>query len=213
VAADTVVGRVGDGDRGDAGGLSGLPRDRGGGARGGAEEDQQRQDEDGVPGGVEPDMCGGRCHDRTVRPGPNGPLIRSQPLANDPRNAGRHSADRRPMQAAAGGDRCYKNAVQFRILGPLAVSGDDGPLPLGGQKQRAVLALLLRNAGRVVSTDSLTNALWGEAPPRTAGTSLQNFVVGLRRALGADVLVTRPPGYMLAVEPEQVDLACFERLR
>ena len=75
--------------------------------------------------------------------------------------------------------------VEFRILGPLEVSGDDGPLPLGGQKQRAVLALLLLNAGRVVSTDRLIDALWGESPPRTAATSLQNFVVALRKLLGA----------------------------
>ena len=103
--------------------------------------------------------------------------------------------------------------MEFRILGPLEVSGDDGALPLGGQKQRAVLALLALNAGRVVSTDTLVNALWGESPPRTATTSLQNFVVALRKVLGADTLVTRPPGYVLAVEPDQVDLARFEQLR
>src|SRR5262245_32080790 len=107
---------------------------------------------------------------------------------------------------------CYKDPVQFRILGPLEVSGDDGPLPLGGQKQRAVLALLLLNAGRVVSTDTLIDALWGEAPPRTATTSLQNFVVGLRKVLGSETLVTRPPGYVLAVDADQVDVARFERL-
>jgi DNA-binding SARP family transcriptional activator len=84
--------------------------------------------------------------------------------------------------------------VQFRILGPLEVSGDNGPLPLGGQKQRAVLALLTLNAGRVVSTDRLLDAVWGETPPPTAPTSLQNVVVALRRALGPGALVTRPPG-------------------
>ena len=64
----------------------------------------------------------------------------------------------------------------FRILGPLEVHDKTGPLLLGGQKQRAVLALLLLGAGRVVSVDRLVEALWGEQPPRTAGTSLQNFI-------------------------------------
>jgi DNA-binding SARP family transcriptional activator len=103
--------------------------------------------------------------------------------------------------------------TDFRILGPLEVVGDAGPLLLGGQKQRAVLALLVLDAGRVVSTDALIEALWGEAPPRTALTSLQNFVVQLRKLLGPATLVTRPPGYALLVEPEQIDLERFRRLR
>jgi DNA-binding SARP family transcriptional activator len=103
--------------------------------------------------------------------------------------------------------------ADFRILGPLDVRRDDGPLQLGGQKQRALLALLLLDAGRVVSTDRLIDALWGEAPPRTAATSLQNFVVGLRKALGAETIVTRPPGYVLAVDPQGIDLERFRRLR
>ena len=78
-----------------------------------------------------------------------------------------------------------------------------------------MLALLLLNAGRVVSTDSLVDALWGESPPRTAGTSLQNFVSQLRKVLGAETLVTRPPGYVLAVEPSastsSASSACGER--
>jgi len=104
--------------------------------------------------------------------------------------------------------------VLFRILGPLEVSGESGPLPLGGgQKQRAVLALLVLNAGRVVSTDRLIDAVWGESPTPTAPTSLQNVVVALRRLLGAENLVTRPPGYVLDVDPDQVDAIRFERLR
>jgi DNA-binding SARP family transcriptional activator len=102
---------------------------------------------------------------------------------------------------------------EFRLLGPLEVEGEDGPLALGGQKQRAVLALLLLNAGRVVSTDSLVNALWGDTPPRTASTSLQNFVSSLRKALGAETLATQAPGYVLRVDPERIDLLRFERLK
>jgi DNA-binding SARP family transcriptional activator len=102
---------------------------------------------------------------------------------------------------------------EFRILGPLEVLAADGePVALGGQKQRAVLALLLLRAGRVVPTDAIVEALWGDRPPRTAATSLQNSISALRKLLGAEVLLTRPPGYQLVVEPGGSDLARFERL-
>jgi DNA-binding SARP family transcriptional activator len=102
--------------------------------------------------------------------------------------------------------------LDLRVLGPLEAHGDTGPIPLGGQKQRALLSLLILNAGRVVATDRLLDELWGEHPPRTAATSLQNMVSNLRKALGADRLETRPPGYRLVVEPEETDLGRFERL-
>ena len=100
----------------------------------------------------------------------------------------------------------------FRILGPLEVATESGPLALGGQKQRAVLALLLLDANRVVSVDKLVDALWGEQPPRTAMTSLQNFVSQLRKVLGSDVLETRMPGYRLHVAPGELDLDRFRQL-
>jgi len=101
----------------------------------------------------------------------------------------------------------------FRLLGPLEAVGDDGePLALGGQKQRAVLALLLLRANRVVATDSLIDALWGDNPPRTATTSLQNSIVALRKLVGAGALVTRSPGYMLVLDSDDLDLSRFERL-
>src|SRR5213596_366073 len=88
-----------------------------------------------------------------------------------------------------------QDVAEFRILGPLEALDDDGtPLPLGGQKQRAVLVLLLLRANHVVSTDFLIDALWGESPPRTATTSLQNSISALRKLLGAEDLVTRAPG-------------------
>jgi DNA-binding SARP family transcriptional activator len=103
--------------------------------------------------------------------------------------------------------------TEFRILGPLEVLAADGePLALGGQKQRAVLVLLLLRANQVVSTDFLVDALWGEHPPRTATTSLQNSISALRRILGADLLLTRAPGYRLAVDPDSIDLSRFEAL-
>src|SRR5262245_18631875 len=102
--------------------------------------------------------------------------------------------------------------LDFRILGPVEVIDGGELLPLGGRKQRAVLAALLIEAGRVVSTDRLVEALWGEEPPRTAATSLQNFVSQLRKVVGADVLLTRPPGYELRLAANQLDLDRFRSL-
>jgi len=103
--------------------------------------------------------------------------------------------------------------VVYRLLGPLDVLAADGePLNLGGQKQRGLLALLLLRANHVVSTDQLIAALWGESPPRTASTSLQNLVSALRKTLGAGVVETRAPGYRLVVDEDDVDLLRFERL-
>jgi DNA-binding SARP family transcriptional activator len=95
--------------------------------------------------------------------------------------------------------------LEFLILGPVEARVGGEVLPLGGPKQRALLALLLVDAGRAVSTDRLVDALWGEQPPRTAQTSLQNFVSQLRKVLGADVLVTKPPGYLLRIAPDRLD--------
>ncbi len=100
--------------------------------------------------------------------------------------------------------------LEFRILGPLEVAGESGLLALGGHKQRALLAALLLEAGRVVATDRLVDLLWGEEAPKTATTSLQNSISRLRRELGTDVLETRAPGYVLRVAPEQVDARRFE---
>src|SRR3954464_8568124 len=102
--------------------------------------------------------------------------------------------------------------LEFRILGPLEVADDGELIQLSGQKQRALLALLLLDANRAVSTDRILDALWGEQPPRTAATSLQNFVSQLRKLLGADVLVTKAPGYQLRIKPEQLDLERFVNL-
>jgi DNA-binding SARP family transcriptional activator len=101
---------------------------------------------------------------------------------------------------------------EFRILGPLEVEGASGPVALGGQRQRALLAALLLEAGRVVPTDRLVDLLWGEEAPKTATTSLQNAVSRLRRELGEDLLETRPPGYALRVDPAQIDATRFEQL-
>jgi DNA-binding SARP family transcriptional activator len=102
-------------------------------------------------------------------------------------------------------------ALEFGILGPLEVLADGERLVLGGKRQRALLARLLLDAGRVVSTDRLLYDLWGERPPRTASTSLHNLVSQLRRQLGAQTLTTQTPGYVLRVGADQIDARRFER--
>jgi DNA-binding SARP family transcriptional activator len=97
--------------------------------------------------------------------------------------------------------------VEFAILGPLEARRDKEPVQLGGPKQRALLAMLLLEAGRAVSTDRLLEALWEDDPPATATASLQNFVAQLRKTLGPDVIETRQPGYLVRLEPEQLDVA------
>jgi DNA-binding SARP family transcriptional activator len=102
--------------------------------------------------------------------------------------------------------------VDYRILGPLEVVDGDRTLTLGGPKQRSLLALLLLRANEVVATETLIDRLWDERPPSTAAKVVQVQVWRLRRALGAEALVTRPPGYLLQVGAEEYDLARFEQL-
>ena len=102
--------------------------------------------------------------------------------------------------------------LEFRILGPLEVWDGKRALELGGQRQRAVLAVLAMHVGEVVPSERLITYLWGESPPPTAPTSLQNAVSQLRKALGADVIENRAPGYALGAEEEAVDARRFEQL-
>jgi hypothetical protein len=85
----------------------------------------------------------------------------------------------------------------LRVLGPVEVVGPDGVVPLGGAKERCLLAVLAVNAGAVVAEDRLVDALWDGSPPRTATKTLQNYVLRLRRRLGATAIRTRAPGYVL----------------
>ncbi len=103
--------------------------------------------------------------------------------------------------------------MDFLILGPLEARVDGRELPLGGTKQRALLALLLLHRNEVVSTDRLIDGLWGEEPPATALKVVQVYVSRLRRLLGQrGRLLTRPPGYLLQLDPEELDLDRFEAL-
>ena len=107
----------------------------------------------------------------------------------------------------------------YRVLGPLGVEHDGHAVPIGSPLQRRLLAVLLVHARAVVSADRLVDILWGERPPAAARQGLWTCVARLRHALkdptgatASEVLVTQAPGYLLAVEPEQVDAGLFERM-
>jgi WD40 repeat protein/DNA-binding SARP family transcriptional activator len=107
--------------------------------------------------------------------------------------------------------------LEIRILGPLTVRVDGELVHTGGPKQRALLALLLLNANRVVSREQLNAELFADQSPGSAGHALHNHVSRLRKLLSpatadAPRLVARPPGYLLRVEPGELDLERFERL-
>ena len=109
--------------------------------------------------------------------------------------------------------------MDFKILGPLEVREGDRRLGCKGAKQRLLLATLLLRAGETVSSDRLIEALWGESPSETADKALQMHVSHLRKLLEPErapgspgrILVTSPPGYLLNMEPDQLDLHRFEQ--
>ncbi|MEV0700741.1 AfsR/SARP family transcriptional regulator [Saccharopolyspora sp. NPDC050389] len=103
--------------------------------------------------------------------------------------------------------------MRFGVLGPLAVwtpSGD--PVTVREARVRALLACLLVAPGRVVSADRLVDDLWGEMLPANPSGALQTLVSRLRRAIGAGLVVHRPPGYLLDVPPNAVDSGRFAEL-
>jgi DNA-binding SARP family transcriptional activator/class 3 adenylate cyclase len=109
--------------------------------------------------------------------------------------------------------------MDFQLLGPLEVRRQGGQVALGPAKQRALLAILLVHANELVSSDRLIEELWPE-PPETAANTLQVYVGRLRKALepargrGApgELLITRAPGYLLRVEPDELDADRFQTL-
>jgi DNA-binding SARP family transcriptional activator len=103
--------------------------------------------------------------------------------------------------------------VEFRVLGPLELLEDGRAVELPAGKPRALLGLLLLEAGSVVSVDRIIESLWGSHGPATAPKVVQGYVSRLRKLLPAGALERKGPGYLLAVDPERVDLGRFERLR
>jgi predicted ATPase/DNA-binding SARP family transcriptional activator len=104
--------------------------------------------------------------------------------------------------------------MEFRLLGPFEVTEAGGRVvDVGRPAQRALLALLLLNANRVVPLRTICDGLWGDEPPRSAANSVQVYVSRLRKVLGADLPLTMVArGYRLEVPPETIDVVLFERL-
>jgi predicted ATPase/DNA-binding SARP family transcriptional activator len=104
-------------------------------------------------------------------------------------------------------------AVDYAILGPLEVRDTGTVRPIPGIKERALLGLLVVEAGTVVSVDRMIYELWGDEPPPTAVRTVRSYISRLRRALERDGLLrTRRPGYLLAASPVEIDAARFETL-
>jgi DNA-binding SARP family transcriptional activator/tetratricopeptide (TPR) repeat protein len=105
--------------------------------------------------------------------------------------------------------------VAFRILGPLEVAGPSGAVRIPPGRQEVILAALLLEVNRVVSTDYLVDLIWDEDPPDTARTQVQICVSRLRKSLGnAQIdapITTRPPGYLMRAAEDTLDLNVFNR--
>src|SRR5690242_10540814 len=108
--------------------------------------------------------------------------------------------------------------MEYRLLGPAELVADDGRrVEIPGARLRGLLCVLALDAGRVVSSERLVDALWGDDPPQRALNALQQLVSKLRRALrdggaAGDQIAPRPPGYFLDEPPDTVDALRFERL-
>ena len=102
--------------------------------------------------------------------------------------------------------------MDFRLLGPLEVAIHDGPVALGGAKQRAVLVHLLLRANALVTAERLIDEVWGDEPPAAARNVLQTYVSRLRKALGDGRLEHESGGYVLHAEPSEIDAHRFEAL-
>ena len=105
--------------------------------------------------------------------------------------------------------------IEYRVLGPVEVVRDGEPIMLQTQ-QRSLLAHLLVRAGQVVPADVLVESLWDGRQPANTANALQAAVSRLRRQLangtGSSAIVTRPPGYLIAPGPDELDLGRFRRL-
>jgi SARP family transcriptional regulator, regulator of embCAB operon len=103
----------------------------------------------------------------------------------------------------------------FGVLGPLLMSVDGEPVPLGAPKQRAVLAMFVLNCNRPVAIESLIDAVWDQSPVPAARVTVQSYVSNLRRLLSSagfdphGVLAKAPPGYRLNVAEADCDLGRF----
>jgi DNA-binding SARP family transcriptional activator len=102
--------------------------------------------------------------------------------------------------------------LEFRILGSLEASRHGCAVALGSARQRALFAVLLLHANEIVPIDRLIEDLWPDDRPATARNNVEVYISRLRRVLGRDVLLTCAPGYLLRVDPNQLDATRFENL-
>jgi predicted ATPase/DNA-binding SARP family transcriptional activator len=102
--------------------------------------------------------------------------------------------------------------LRFRLLGPLEVLRDDQPVPLGGERQRGLLALLLLHANELVTTEQLAELLFGTEATDASVRAVRVAVSRLRRLLDDETLETGHGGYLARAEPDQLDVAEFEAL-
>jgi DNA-binding SARP family transcriptional activator len=105
--------------------------------------------------------------------------------------------------------------LEIRLLGPVEVDSDEGPVKIGHARQRCVLAALAEEPGKVISVDDLIDRVWADAAPPGARQTLQSYVSRLRGAVGraGEIgLGNRDGGYVLEIEPDLVDLCRFRRL-
>jgi predicted ATPase/DNA-binding SARP family transcriptional activator len=114
----------------------------------------------------------------------------------------------RAVEIEAGSD--VGELVEFGILGSLEVRVGESVIRLTAPRPRALLCLLILQAGRPVGVDDLIAGLWDDAPPRSAVETLRTYLSGLRRALPGDTVRTESTGYLLAVDPSAVDANRFE---
>ena len=103
--------------------------------------------------------------------------------------------------------------MEIQVLGAVEVRDNGAEVPVGGPRQRRLLAALVVHAGKVVSVDRLIDVVWaGEEPPHQAANTMRTYVSRLRATLGDGLIQKRDPGYSLVVDPEMVDATRFERL-
>ena len=132
-------------------------------------------------------------------------LFMSRRLAHPARNPladGSTWLVRKPPACFAWRETNRSSGISFRLLGPLEAQAGDRALPLGGPKQRAVLALLLLRANEVVPLERLIDEVWGDDPPASAAHALEAYVSRLRALLEphGTKLLRRGRGYRLDLE-------------
>jgi WD40 repeat protein/DNA-binding SARP family transcriptional activator/tRNA A-37 threonylcarbamoyl transferase component Bud32 len=132
-----------------------------------------------------------------------------QAIATEGSDVGEQMMELAPRPLARGANR---GRMRFGVLGPLEVDAGSGPIPLGGPKQRAVLAHLLIRANELVPAELLVDNVWGDEPPENARNIIQTYVSRLRKVIGHDRIEGHAPGYRLRLDPSELDATRFDAL-